>query len=95
MDPITSMFSSVMEKASEVAEVVGDKFMKDVCPDFLKTSTTEVPSYQIEAAAHSACNFFGMNDIPMQEGDSIGVYTFNPDMMMSFNIMYNNSKTWD
>ena len=33
MDPITSMFSSVMEKASEVAEVVGDKFMKDVCPD--------------------------------------------------------------
>ena len=59
MDPITSLFSSVMEKASEVAEVVGDKFMKDVCPDFLKTSTTEVPSYQIEAAAHSACNFFG------------------------------------
>ena len=39
MDPITSMFSSVMEKASGVAEVVGDKFMKDVCPDFLKTST--------------------------------------------------------
>lgn len=34
MDPITSLFSSVMEKASEVAEVVGDKFMKDVCPDF-------------------------------------------------------------
>ena len=44
MDPITSLFSSVMEKASEVAEVVGDKFMKDVCPDFLKTSTTEVTS---------------------------------------------------
>lgn len=36
MDPITSLFSSVMEKASEVAEVVGDKFMKDVCPDFVK-----------------------------------------------------------
>lgn len=89
MDPITSLFSSVMEKASEVAEVVGDKFMKDVCPDFLKTSTTEVPSYQIEAAAHSACNFFGMNDIPMQEGDSIGVYTFNPDIVNDDVFQYN------
>ena len=82
MDPITAILSSGMEKMAEVSEVVGDKFMKDVCPDFLKpVAAEEVPAYQIEAAAHSACQFFGMNDIPIQEGDSIGVYTFNPDIV--------------
>lgn len=89
MNPITSMLSAGMEKMAEVTEIVGDKFIKDICPDFLKPVTNEVPAYQIEAAAHSACQFFGMNDIPLQEGDSIGVYTFNPDIVNDDIFQYN------
>lgn len=88
MDPI-SILTSAVEKVSEAAEVVGDKFMKDVCPDFLKPKVEEVPGYQIEAAAHSACQFFGLPDIPLQEGDSIGVYTFNPDYVNDDVFQYN------
>lgn len=89
MDPITSVLSAGIEKMAELTEVVGEKFMKDVCPDFLKPVTNDVPTYQIEAAAHSACQFFGMNDIPLQEGESIGVYTFNPEIVNDDVFQYN------
>lgn len=89
MDPITSILTSALEKVNEAAEVVGDKFMRDVCPDFLKPKVEDVPGYQIEAAAHSACQFFGLPDIPLQEGDSIGVYTFNPDYVNDDVFQYN------
>ena len=89
MDPIASMLSAGMEKVADVVEVAGDKFLKDVCPEYLKPAVDEVPAYQIEAAAHSACQFFGMNDIPLQEGDCIGVYTFNPDIVNDDVFQYN------
>lgn len=89
MDPITSMLASTVEKMGEAMEVVGDKFMKDVCPNFLKPKIEAVPEYQIEAAAHSACHFFGLPDIPLQEGDSIGVYTLNPDFVNDDVFQYN------
>lgn len=88
MDPITSVLTAV-EKVGEAAEMVGEKFIKDICPDFLKPKVQDVPGYQIEAAAHSACNFFGLPDIPLQEGDTIGVYTFNTDYVNDDVFQYN------
>lgn len=79
IDPITSSLVSALDKVGQAFEVAGGKFLQDVCPDFLKPTVDNVPKYQIEAAAHSACHFFGLPDIPLQEGDGIGVYTFNPD----------------
>ena len=86
---LITILSSSLEKVADVAEAVGDKFIKDICPDFLKPVVGEVPTYQIEAAAHSACHFFGMDDIPLREGDSIGVYTNNPDIINDDVFQYN------
>lgn len=89
MDPITSILTSALEKVNEAAEVASDKFLRDVCPEFLKPKVEDVPEYQIEAAAHSACHFFELPDIPLQEGDSIGVYTLNPDYVNDDVFQYN------
>lgn len=95
MEPITTMLSSAIEKVAEVSEVVDNKFMKDVCPDFLKPIVSDVPMYEIKAATHSACEFFGMPDIPIVEGDSIGVYTLNPETVIDDVFQYNKEQFKD
>lgn len=88
IESIVSAFEAVKEFG---AKVVDGHFINDVCPDYLK-STHEVPTYQIEAAAHSACKFFNMPDAPLIEGDSIGVYTLNPDYINDDVFQYNISQ---
>ena len=81
--------STAVEAVKDLsAKVLDGRFLNDICPDFLK-STNEVPAYQIEAAAHSACRFFDMPDAPLIEGDSIGVYTLNPDYLDDDVFQYN------
>lgn len=80
---------SAVEAVKEFGEkVIDGRFINDICPDFLK-AMPEVPTYQIEAAAHSACKFFDMPDAPLIEGDSIGVYTLNPDYINDDVFQYN------
>jgi hypothetical protein len=84
----------ILAKAIETVKECGEnlfkdgKFETDIRPDFLKENT-EIPGYKIEAAAHSACNFFQMPDIPLREGDSIGVYTLNPTVLNDDVFQYN------
>ena len=85
---IESLVSAVEAVKEFGAKVLDGRFLEDICPDFLK-STSDVPTYQIEAAAHSACKFFDMADAPLIEGDSIGVYTFNPDYLDDDVFQYN------
>ena len=83
------ILSAALEATKDLGTKIFDgKFMQDITPDFLKNPETP-EYYQIEAAAHSACNFFDMKDIPLQEGDSIGVYTFNPDRIDDDVFQYN------
>lgn len=69
--------------------------MKDVCPDFLKPKVEEVPGYQIEAAAHSACQFLDYLTSHFKKVIALAYTPLIPIMlmMMCSNIMLNNFKT--
>lgn len=86
---IAEIVSKVAEAASEVSETLLDnKFISDIIPSFLKPDI-HIGDYQVEAAAKSAGEFFGMPDLQIQKGDSIGVYTMNCDILGDEVLEYN------
>lgn len=63
------------------------KFAKDVVPSFLEGS--EISTKKITEAAKSACDFFGLPEIPVKEGPGIAVRSGNP-MTFKDDIFYYN-----
>ncbi len=89
------IFNDIAEAAKEMAvDIKNGDFMSNLCPSFLKPSH-EIADYEIEAAAHSACHFFGLPDIHLQEGESIGVYLDNPDTTVDDHFVYNKKQFED
>ncbi len=89
------IFNDIAEAAKDMAvDIKNGDFMSNVCPNFLKPSH-EIADYEIEAAAHSACHFFGLPDIQLQEGESIGVYLDNPDTTVDDHFVYNKKQFED
>lgn len=87
--------NDIAEAAKEkLVDIKNGEFMSDICPSFLK-STNEVADYEIEAAAHSACRFFGLPDVPLKEGDTIGVYLENVDTTVDDHFVYNKKEFED
>lgn len=86
----------MFEFLNDIAEAAKDKVMdfkngellSDICPSFLQ-HPHEVADYEIEAAAHSACQFFGLPDVQLKEGETIGVYLENVDTTIDDHFVYN------
>lgn len=86
---IEALVSKIVETASEVSEaVLENRFVSDICPSFLKPDV-RIADYQVEAAAKCAGDFFGMPDLQIQKGDTIGVYTMNCDILGDEVLEYN------
>lgn len=89
------IFNDIAEAAKEMAaDIKNGDFLSNLCPDFLKPSH-EIADYEIEAAAHSACKFFGLPDVEIKEGESIGVYLDNPDTTIDDHFVYNKKQFED
>lgn len=89
------IFNDIAETAKEMAaDIKNGDFLSNLCPDFLKPSH-EIADYEIEAAAHSACKFFGLPDVEIKEGESIGVYLDNPDTTIDDHFVYNKKQFED
>lgn len=69
------------------ATIKDGKFSKDVVPSFLEGS--EISTKKISEAAKSACDFFGLPEIPVKEGPGIAVRPGNP-MTFKDDIFYYN-----
>lgn len=89
------LFRDISESAKEkVMELKNSEFLNDICPSFLKSSH-EIADYEIEAAAHSACRFFGLPDVQLTEGESIGVCLENVDTTIDDHFVYNKKEFAD
>lgn len=69
------------------AAIKDGKFAKDVVPSFLDGA--EISTKKIAEAAKSACDFFGLPEIPVKEGPGIAVRPGNP-MTFKDDIFYYN-----
>lgn len=69
------------------ATIKDGKFSKDVVPSFLEGS--EISTKKISEAAKSACDFFGLPEIPVVEGPAIAVRPGNP-MTFKDDVFYYN-----
>jgi hypothetical protein len=89
------MFNDIAEVAKEMSvDLQNGNFISDMCPSFLKPSH-EIADYEIEAAAHSACHFFGLPDAEVREGNTIGVYVENIDTTIDDHFEYNKKQFED
>lgn len=77
---VTDKISTVADKLSKPSDVgvnksdVGFSGLKEV-DKLVPTELTDAALHtRVEASAHSACKFFGLPDIVVQEGDTICVY---------------------
>lgn len=76
------------EKTIKSEAVVKDgKFAKDIVPSFLEGA--EISIKKISEAAESACDFFGLPEIPVVEGPAIAVRSGNP-MTFKDDVFYYN-----
>lgn len=80
--------SFIGEKTIKSEAAIKDgKFAKDVVPSFLEGS--EISTKKISEAAKSACDFFGLPEIPVVEGPAIAVRPGNP-MTFKDDVFYYN-----
>lgn len=83
------LLNCIVETAKEkVGDLMNGDVMMDINPGFTDSSL-KVADYEIEAAAHSACHFFCLPDVPLREGESIGVFLDNVDTTADDHFVYN------
>lgn len=62
-----------MENLNLEQQLDGVREVSDT-PGFIRTEVPLTGDFSVRTAAHTACSFFGLKDLPVSEGESTGVY---------------------